>query len=367
MKIADVVNQLAKIIPQVSDFFTNTIGITSISGNGTIVTVVTSIVHGLITGEFVNVRNVTVENPIVSVVFTTVNGQSFLEITTSLNHDLTLNPRETETKFVELVDFTDSAWNGSLELVEVSNRKTFKIVNGTAIAPVLNSSELLLKVILGQFNGPQTATIIDPTTFTYPSTLIATGQGGSVQTKTRIAGVVDFNRALDQYTRQATDAFFMFVVSPISVTANKSRGSQTDINDEQTQQSNFNQNIKDGFHILVLANVSNEAGALTSMDRIRDEVFKSILLAVRGVKFPSGLECESNQIANFISHGTALYDGARYVHRFIFEQPLVLTIADSVQAETRAFRDIDFTNSNPNNIDAPELTANINLDDDLLP
>lgn len=367
MKIADVTNQLAKIIPQVTDFFSDTLGIVSISGNGTIITVETSSIHGLSTGGFVNVRDVESNNPIASVVFSIVDGQSFLEVETTLSHDLTLNPRETETIFAKLAGFTDSAWNASLELVEVSNRKTFKVINGTASAPILNSSELLLEIVLGQFNGPQIATVIDTTNFSYPSSLTISGQGGDVQTNIRIAGIVNFERALDQYTKKLEDKFFMFVVAPTSTIANKSRGSQTDINDEQTQQSNFNENIRDGFIILVIGNVAGEAGALKTMDNIRDEVFRAILLAVRGVKFPSGLACEPNQVTSFLSHGTLAYDNARYIHQFIFEMPLVMTIDDSVQAETRAFRDIDFTNSTPSNADAPDLIASIDLDDDSLP
>ena len=366
MKIAEVVDQLATIIPQVSDFFSDTIAITSISSDGAIVSVQTSAAHGLINGEFLNVRNVESENSIVSVIFTTVNGVSQLEILTALNHDLTLNPRETITQFVKLDGFTDSAWNGSLELIEVSNRKTFKIINGIVGTPTLNNNEVLLEIVLGRFNGPQTATVSDATNFTYHATFTSIGRSGDVQVKIRIAGVVNFQRALDQYTKQLINGFFMFVVATTATIANKSRGSQSDINDEQTQQSHFNENIRDGFIILVVANVASEAGSFTSMDNIRDEVFKSILLAVRGFKFSSGLACEPNQVASFLSHGTLAYDNSRYIHQFIFEMPLVMTIEDSIQPKTRAFRDISFTNSNLNNLDTPDLTADMNLDDDPL-
>lgn len=368
MKIADVVNQLAKVIPQISDFFSESVPITAISGDGALISVQTGAPHGLATGEFFTVRNVKVENSVVSAIFTTENGQSFLEIVTALDHDLTLNKRETEAKFAELIGFTDAAWNANLQLVAVSNRKTFKVVNGVAGAPVLNGNELLLEAILGTFNGPSLATVVDTTNFTYPSatTDVIVGQGGQVETNTRIAGVVNFDRALDQYEALAQDKYFMWVLAPQSVTANKSRGSETDINDEQTQQTSLNQNIRDGFIIVVIANATDEPGALRSMDNIRETVFREILVAVRGVAFPSGLACEPNQISNFISHGTLLYTKALYIHQFIFEQPLVMSARDSVQAESRAFRDIDFVNSTDGNADAPDLTASINLDDDPL-
>ena len=367
MKIADVVDQLAKIIPQESNFFSDTFAVDTISSDGVKVSVATLVAHGLSNGNFVNMKDVKTKNPIASVTFSTVDGVSTLEVVTTLNHDLTLNPRETAAQLVTLDGFTDGDWNSNLELTEVANRKTFTVINGVASAPALNSNEILLETILGQFNGPQTVTVVDTTNFTYPSSFTVGGQGGDVQANIRIAGMVNFQRALDQYTKQSSDKFFMFVVAPTTVTANKSRGSQTDINDEQTQQSNFNENIKDGFIILVVANVASESGALTSMDNIRDGVFKSILLAVRGFKFSSGLACEPNQVASFLSHGTLAYDNARYIHQFIFEMPLVMTISDSIESESRAFRDISFTNSNPDNSDTPDLTVtDLDLDDEPL-
>lgn len=367
MKISNVVNQLAKIIPQVSPFFSETIEIASISGNGSVIAVETTANHNLITGEFVSVVDVTKENPIASFTFSEVNGQSILAIETTLEHDLTLHPKAVGTVFAQLADFTDSAWNASLEVIEVSNRNNFKVVNGTASDPALNGNELLLEIVLRELNGPQEVTVVDATNFTYPSSLVAVGRGGSIQTKVRIAGVVNFERAVDQYTRKDVDNFFMFVAAPASVTANKSRGSETDVNNEATSQNFFTQDIRDGFMILTMANVSSESGALDAMDKMRDEVLLSILLAVRGVKFPSGLSCEPNQVAALLSHGTLFYDNAIYIHQFIFEQPLVVTGSDAVQPETRAFRDIDFVHNVSNNEDVDKLTASINLDDDPLP
>ena len=368
MRIADVVNQLAKIIPQETDFFSDTVGISSISSDGVNVTVVTSAVHGLVTGANINTRNVSTLNPIASVVFSIVNGVSTLEVTTTLNHDLTLNPRATAVQLVALSGFTDTDWNDSLELTAVPNRKNFTVVNGTAASPTLNTNEVLSELVLGRFNGPQTITVTDPSTFTYPGAFIATGQGGDIQTNIRIAGVVNFQRALEQYTKQLQDKFFMFVVAPTNTTANKSRGAQTDINDESTQETFFTQSVRDGFIILVVANTANEAGALKSMDNIREDVFSAILRSVRGHQFDSGLSETPNQVTNFLSHGTLLYDNARYVHQFIFEMPISLSACDAVQPDTdRAFRDIDFVNSHPDNADAPELTAGIDLDTSPLP
>jgi len=363
MKIANVVNQLAKIIPQETDFFSDTIIIDTISSDGSLVFVKTLGVHGLSNGDFINARDVKTKNPIVSADFTVVKGVSTLEVATNIAHDLTLNPREKTKQFVELSGFTDSSWNAKLELILVPNRKSFTVINGTATLPILTGLEVLIELVLGQFNGPQTIAVVDTLNFTYSSNFVAGGQGGDIQSNIRIAGIVNFQRSLEQYTTHLADKFFMFVVAPTSTIANKSRGAQTDINDEQTLQGYFNQDIKDGFIILVVANVTSEAGALKSMDTIRDVVFKSLLLAVRGHKFNSGLSVAPNQVTNFLSHGTLAYDNARYVHQFIFEMPLVMSVCDAVQPETRAFRDIDFTNSHPDNSDAPGLTANIDLDD----
>ena len=104
--------------------------------------------------------------------------------------------------------------------------------------------------------------------------------------------------------------------------------------------------------IHVVANTSSESGALRASDIIRDEVFRSILLAVRGFRVDSGLSCDSNQVASFLSHGPLLYETSIYIHEFIFEVPLLLTVGDSVQSEaTRAFLDIDFNERTDINLD----------------
>lgn len=367
MKIADVVNQLAKIIPQLSDMFSDTLGIVSISGNGTIVSVETDVEHGLINNEFINVVDVTKENVIIGVTFSTVNGLSILEIETAVEHDLIFNEKVTTPQVATFTNFTDGAWNATLNLVAVLNRFKFKVVNGTAAEPVFNSNELLLEVVAGEFNGPQTVTVVDTTNLTYTSILNAVGNGGKIRARIRIAGIVNLERAVDQYSINVleSDKFYMFVAAPTSVDANKSRSAQTDNINESVPQNWFYSNIRDGFIILIFANVSDESGGLNAMDILREEIFSDILLSVRGVKFNSGLECPPNGVTEFLSHGTLQYNPAYYVHQYLFEVPIVLTRSDALQPITRAFRDIDFTNSVSKIETVGKLTAKINLDNDM--
>ena len=61
MKIADIVMQLVKIVPQVSDLFADSLSVASIASDGTLVTVTTTDKHRLQDGAFVNLSGVAVE------------------------------------------------------------------------------------------------------------------------------------------------------------------------------------------------------------------------------------------------------------------------------------------------------------------
>ena len=85
MKIADVVAQLRKIVPQVTDLFSTIIAVESIVGNGTVINVVTSSDHGLVDGDYVNLSGVSVET---SITGAAQNGNNII-FTTDTDTDLT--------------------------------------------------------------------------------------------------------------------------------------------------------------------------------------------------------------------------------------------------------------------------------------
>ncbi len=362
MKIADIVTQLVKIVPQLSDLFADSLPVASIVGDGALVTVTTIDKHRLQTGAFVNLSGVAVETDIASVVL--AGNTASIETVTS--HDLTLGwPPHAS---VQLTGFTDPQWNASFTLLDVPNRKNFDSDATGLAAPILNGSEKLLELVLGRFNGPATITRVDGTTFTFPSTATGSGIGGTVQGSPRISGVVNAAKAIDAYTEQKLTDWWLFVAQQQTSSVNKSRRADTDLNSEMTLQTDFQEYISDGFTIFAVGNASKTAAALETMDVARHDILPALLAALRGLKTPSGLCEESNLPIDLISHGFAAYSGAIYVHQYVFQAPQLLTRGDTLQPETVAFRDVDYTQliGSPENNTEQKLTISVDLDEEPL-
>ncbi|MEE9159928.1 MAG: hypothetical protein V3U60_16275 [Gammaproteobacteria bacterium] len=360
MKIADIVTQLVKIVPQVSELFADSLSVASIVGDGALVTVTTTDKHRLQDGAFVNLSGVAVETDIVNLVLT--GGTAAIETATA--HDLTLGwpPHAT----VELTGFTDSNFNASHALVDVPNRMNFDIDAAGLVAPTLNGSEKLLELVLGKFNGPATVTRIDGTTFSFPSTAVGSGIGGLVQGSPRISGVVNVAKAVDAYTEQKLTDWWLFVAQQQTSSVNKSRRADTDLNSEMTMQTDFQEYISDGFTVFAVGNASETSAGLEVMDIARHEILPALLTALRGLKTPSGLCEESNIPIDLTSHGFAAYTGEIYVHQYVFQAPQLLTRGDTIQPETVAFRDVDYAQliSSPEGNLEQQMTITVNLDRD---
>jgi hypothetical protein len=358
MKIANIVTQLVKIVPQVSALFADNLTVASIVGDGTVVTVTTTDKHRLQTEAFVNLSGVAVETDIANLVLTGTTAA----IETATPHDLTLGwpPHAT----VQLTGFTDPQWNASFTLLDVPNRKNFDIDATGLTAPTLNGAEKLLELVLGQFNGPATISRVDNKTFTFPATTIGSGIGGTVQGSPRISGVVNVAKAIDAYTEQKITDWWLFVAQQQTSPVNKSRRADTDLNSEMTLQTDFQEYISDGFTIFAVGNASETAAGLEVMDIARHDILPALLAAVRGFKTASGLCQESNLPIDLISHGFAIYSGAIYVHQYVFQAPQLLTLGDTVQPETSAFRDVDYSQliKSPEGNIEQKLTVKIDLD-----
>ena len=362
MKIADIVIQLAKILPIISDRYTSSVDVSTISGNGTAATVTTSSSHSLVVGSPVIITNVAIDTGITTV---SLLG-NIATIETATNHDLTLGwpPHKT----VTLSGFTDTAWNDSFTLTKVQNRRKFSIDATSLIAPVLTGSEILKELVTGGFNGPQQVlTVPDNTTFTFSSSFSTDASGGQVVTELRIAGAVSGARAEAEYTKQKNDKdVWIFVTQPDNVSISKDRRALGDAISEQGATTSFQLDILDGFTVWAFIHAKNSKAGLGPSDLARDSILRDLLLSVQRFKPASGLADETPSRVVLSSHGQAVYNGSYYAHQFIFQIPLRMSIKDTIDiVETVAFRDVDLTIEN--NESASVLTALVDLDEEPLP
>lgn len=359
MKIAEIVTQLATVLPLLStDRYTESVAIFKLSGDGAVASIQTTVPHGLVIGSPVYITNVAIGTRISSVVLTA----NVATIETVTDHDLTLGwpPHAT----ITLSGFSDSAFNDTFTLSSVPNRRKFSIDTVVSLTPpVLTGSEKLLELVPGGFNGTfQVATVVSTFTFTFASTFTGASSGGDVVTQIRIAGAVSSGRAQDEYTRQASDDLWLFVTQPDIVSVSKDRRALGDAVSEQGPNTSYELDIIDGFTVWCFVPASTSKAGLEPSDIARDDVLRDLLLSIQRYRPTSGLAHKTPSRVILRSHGPAGYDGAVYIHEFVFEIPLRMSGDDTLMlANTVAFRDVDLTIENPDSNSV--LTALINLDE----
>ena len=361
MKIAEIITQLATVLPLLSTRYTEFVNVVTISGDGSTATVVTDAPHSLSVGSPVFITNVAVDTAITTV---TVTG-NIAVIETATDHDLTLGwPPHAN---VTLSGFTDALWNDSFPLLSVPNRRKFSIDIGALAQPTLNTNEVLEEIVTGGFNGPyQVVTVPNATTFTFATTFASNASGGEVTTQIRIAGTESGARAEGEYTKQDDDNLWLFVTQPDIVNVSKDRRALGDAVSEQGANTSYELDILDGFTIWCFVPAKNSKAGLGPSDIARSDVLLDLLLAIQRYKPASGLVNDTPSRVVLRSHGPAVYNGAYYVHQYIFEIPLRMSTDDTLTlSNTVAFRDVDLTINNPES--ASVLTALVNLDEVPIP
>tara|TARA_R110000851_G_scaffold134568_2_gene269875 strand:- start:386 stop:1477 length:1092 start_codon:yes stop_codon:yes gene_type:complete len=358
MKIADVVKQIRKTLPNYTDLFGDVLTIASMSASGGVATVTTTTAHGLATGAAVTIVGVETRTPISAV---SSSGLVF-SYTTALDHDLTFNwPEHSQ---VELGGFSDSAWNNSFNLLSSNNRKTFQLQSAEAL-PTLNGGEYLLEPNrIDGVNGVFGVTVTSATTFTISGAFLDgtyTPVNGKVFGSPRVASVIDIDRALDSYTKQNTNQFWIYV-EPIDVQVSKDRSTQSDATATIANGNDIRTRMIDGFNVYVVAPTSAEISASTALDICKHDLLQPMLKTLYGYGFDSGLSSNNEFQTTLNSHRVAAYERAYLVYQYEFQAVFDLTEGDRVAPiETRAFRDIDYIQQVGGD-DTENMTANVDLD-----
>lgn len=359
MKLSDVVAQLQLILPKYTDLFSDTLGIVSISATAAVATITTDVPHRLATGDAATLANVATKTAIDSV------SQDGLVFTfeTVTDHDLTKDWPEHET--VTLDGFTDSAWNDSFQLIDVPNRRTFK-VQSTNTLPVLNGNEILEEVRMDGVNGRFAVAVVSSSVFTITGTFLASAYtGGSVRTAVRIAGSVTIDRALEEYTAMKVEEMWMFVVMHDTETS-KDRKTFNDAQATIPSGTEIRMRLLDGFDVVLIRNTTKDAAAVEAIDIVRDTLQLPILKTIYGTRFDTGLSGAGDFRTVLLGHGFISYNAAILVYGYSFQVIFDLTDEDAVDPlDTKAFRDIDYTLV-VGGADVDEMTVGIDTDEEPL-
>lgn len=357
MRITDIANQLRIVFPKYSNVLSDILAYDSVVASGGVVTVTTSSAHGLTTGDPVVLQNFRLRTPIQAVTAGIAPVSYFIE--TSIDHDLT----EGWHSVVLLAGFTDGSWNGEKTLIDVSTRRIFGI-SDSLTAPVLTGNEILLETRADGVNGYYAVTVTGANTFTISGTMKdGNYSDGTTSANIRIAGAVDIERAIEEYTKQGLTDVWAFVV-PNDVDVSKDMYTSSDATATRMAGSEeFRLRVIDGFTLYLIKSTKQDIGGVEAVDLFRHDLVLPILKSICGVKFPMGLTTGPDFRTVLRGHGVAQYNRAFLVYAYDFEQPADIVNSDTAyDDDTVAFRELDYIHRVGGG-DTEDATAHVEMTD----
>ena len=369
MKIEDIVQQLRAKLPLFSDLFTTNFSVSSLTRSSTTVTVTTSGVHSLAVNQAVNITGA--ETPLSVVSLTRVGAVGFIE--TTADQDFTFG-NDKPTPNIIITGATESEFNGTFTIVGVTNRRNVQFTMVDAGPTTATGTPLVLNgtSVLQQYNGLQKITAV-PTTTTFEyeivdTTLFSPASGTIVaKTNPRIAGILSLEEIENSYTKQDLNTAYLFVTLG-DVVASKNRHIVSDATDNLQRSQFFRQQIIQNTTLYVVIPAAVESIAGRQARDLSEDLFRPLCQSVLFQRFDSGLFNGKFNPLQFISHATASYNHAIYIHAYSFEQVADLQFEDTVGfSEDVAFRDIDVSMTLDIGTGVNELTAEIDLDEEPIP
>lgn len=364
MKANDIVQQLALLLPVLTDKFTDNFSISSLVRSGTTVTATTTGAHGQAVGQQVNIIGAQAPIATTSLTRSGVIGT----LVTATNHDFS----EGFSTSVKISGAVEAEFNGAFTILTVPNRKTVTFTMADSGATTATGTPLLLNgaSALQSYNGLHNITVVPSTTifeFEIADTTLGTPATGTISARTqpRISGAVDPTALLEAYTAQADqDKLWAFVVLE-DVAASKSRQIDSDAVDNIQRSNQYRQQTINPFSVYIFFPTSTQVAARDARDDAQD-LFRPLCQSLLFSKLDSGLAVGAQNTIIFNTHGFFAYNKSVYVHMYSFETVADLTFEDTVRHDIDvAFRDIDLTIGV--NVGTGVITADIDLDDVLLP
>jgi len=364
MNLKPLINQLAQVLPQLSDKFTDTISVTSLTSSGTTATAITATDHGFTTGDYINISGAIELIDIDSLTFDdgTVSG-----VTTENNNlslALNFNTKKTTDVTVTVDNATETDYNGTFTLVSVPDRNIFTYEITTSPTTPATGSPVLYNHTFNRYVGLKQITVVDTTTFTYDiDSAASTNTAGTIlaHSSPRVTGAITDDRCLDSYTKEGNDQYWLFVVPDTSFTS-KDR----DILNDATKTYNgknteYRLRLIENVGMLIFIPTSDEIsglGAYNDLEDIKVEIFKAFLR----LKSTDPYDAASDFVYTYESGDMLSYNAAYMVYKMVFQVNFDVTYYDTYNnGENAPLLNIDLSI----NINDQNLTANINLDEDV--
>lgn len=338
MKASEIINQLCTRLPVLTDKFTNTFGLVSLTRSGTVMTAVCADKHGLEVDNAVAITDADTPITIASLTRAGVIGT----LVTATNHDLTNGIAAT----ITISGADDAEFNGAFALINVDSRKTIKFTMEDT-GPTTTSNGILRNAesFVRDYNATyKVESVPSENVFTFNHLVAGLPDPlGSIQARTtpRISSGIEIGVLIKAYTEQNINEYWAFVILG-DVDASQSRANESDAVSNLQRGNEYRQQIISPFSLFVFIPVEEELAARESRDEVQD-LLRPILRSLLFSKLSSQLYADKLNSVQFVGHGVHSYSGSVYVHEFKFQQVDDIYFEDTVgHDDDVAFRDIDF-------------------------
>jgi hypothetical protein len=335
MKAIHIVNRLKEIFSKYTEDFSTILNISSLVRSGSTITCTTSLNHNLTSNDYVTIKGA--KEPIQLSEIKCSNGiATAITLTDHKLSDPSLFSPENLPLYIEISGAT--GYNGVWELLTVPSDLifTFKVTGNPAD---IFEGNLLLEDQDG-YNGYKQIIVTGPKTFTYQTTGVMQSPAlGTIKAScvTRIDYSATSQRINEFYTANANSILqtWAFVV----LNQDQAFKNDTIIGDSSTakisNESYWNTTQQNfSIYVIIPAKTSILGGDIADKAR---EYRRALLKAIVNYKFPSDLEDEISQPAQYVGSESDDYIQATYTHRYDFTIQNIIQTGDTT----------DFGNGSP--------------------
>ena len=341
MEITPLYRHAAMRLPAVTGRFSTPLAVTSLAVvKDGLTTVNCTAAHGVTVGASIAIAitDAPYGNPIESATRES-NGDWTIETTN--DHNLTRTPDPDIAASWDLVarlsGFADSAMNGTLQLVSVSDRFTFTVRPGSSPASItLTGDEIQLANLDFEMVGwhKVTATTATALTFPTPANVLRdyTVDSPTVVKGIRVFGAVDLDTVMMKYVRDDAETvaneITMFLIPQDRTRVRPfSRGNFTGIGPSQAA----HYTVEDGFQVIVLIPSGTSAG-VTALDLAQGEILRAIIRTFNGLKIQrAGIPNGKVYDAQLVELGAVPHDWKTYVHSYSFAAHVDMSSDDRIR------------------------------------
>lgn len=363
MKLQPLLRQYLTTLPIYTNLFSTNLSITSLTRIGIEATAITSVAHNLAIGDFVNITGAIEIVPLNSL--TPINPLEIVGRTpTPHGLSLAMNFKNLSNNIeVTIENANEAEYNGTFPIVAVPNRFAFiaEIPNtnipGTGGMRVFNYA-------YNAYNGIHIVTSVpNTTTFTYeidPAASSSATGNPIVHTTFRMKASATLERAINFYTQQPKDEFWLFIVAGTSA-ASKDR---TILNDSITTASlrhhELRQRLVEDYHVVIVAPTADDTSGANTFELLEDV---KVALIKSMVRFPNEtpFSAETDYVYTYGDAKIMDYNTSYLVYQFTFDTVFDITYDDMWNnAKFVPFLNIEQDQL----INKGQLIANIDLDVD---